>query len=215
VIRIALADDQALVREGLRALLQHQGDLQVVGEGSDVDGAPRLAREVHPDVIVMEVPAPPQAGVTTTERIRSECPDVGVLVLTAHEERGFLRRLLEAGVSGFLAKHAAVTELLSAIRAVAAGHHYVDPTLAGELLLGSHRHRANGDLIPPDPLSDREREVLVRVAQGYTNKEIGVQLRVSVRTVETYKARGMRKLGLRTRAELVRYALIDGWLADR
>ncbi len=110
----------------------------------------------------MEVPAPPQAGVTTTERIRSECPDVFVLVLTAHEERGFLRRLLEAGVSGFLAKHAAVTELLSAIRAVAAGHHYVDPTLAGELLMGSHPHRVNGDLIPPDPLSDREREVLVR-----------------------------------------------------
>ena len=190
-LRIVLADDHEVVRSGLRALVDGTTGMGVVGEASDGAEAVRRARELHPDVLVMDVSMPVLDGAEATERIRRECPGVRVLALTMHEDRGHLTRLLRAGASGYLAKRAAADELVRAIQVVAGGGTYVDP------------------------LSDREEEVLREIAWGRSNKEIGERLGISTKTVETYKARIADKLGLRSRTDIVRFAVQQGWLSDR
>ena len=210
-IRILLADDHAVLRAGLRALLSAQGDLEVVGEASDGAEAIHLTQSVRPDVVVMDIGMPGVSGIDATARIKRDLPGVKVLILSMHDDRGYLRQVLRAGAAGYVLKKAADTELLSAIRAAARGEVFLDPALAKALV-----EEVIESAPPPEetPLSDREREVLQLLAHGHTNQQVADRLCIGVKSVETYKARLMEKLGLKGRAELVRYALQHGLLKD-
>jgi two-component system, NarL family, response regulator NreC len=187
--------------------------MRVVGEAATGTEAIQRARELKPDVVVMDLSMPVLDGAAATERIRSECPDVKVIALTAHDDRAHLTRLMQAGAAGYVLKRCAADELVRAIRTVAGGARYVDPTLAGSLLRSSRPSHAD-PAAAANPLSDREEEVLRRIAWGESNKEIAGQLGISTKTVETYKARITDKLGLRSRTEMVRYAVRRGWLSE-
>ncbi|MBN9523211.1 response regulator transcription factor [bacterium] len=207
--RVLLADDHAVVREGLKALIGGHPGFEVVGEAADGPAAVALAAELDPDVVVVDVSMPGLNGAEVTARLRQAKPDRKVIALTVHEERGYLRALLEAGAAGYVLKRAAADELVQAIRAVAAGGTYIDPALAATVV-DPYVGRVGAAAAE---LSDREAEVVKMIAQGYSNKEIAAKLALSVKTVETYKARSLEKLGVRTRVGLVRYAAERGWLA--
>jgi DNA-binding NarL/FixJ family response regulator len=215
-IRVVIADDHAIVREGLRSLVEAQPGLEVVGEAGDGQQAWQCACDLTPDVLVLDLSMPGVGGAEAAERISRECPSVRVLALTMHEERGYVSRLLRAGAAGYLLKRTASSELVRAIRTVAAGGTYVDPSLAGALLTDApHRGSRGGDGASRlGELTARETEVLRLVARGHSNKEIAAALEISVKTVETHKANAMTKLGLRTRAAVVRFAMDEGWLSD-
>src|SRR5690348_3660699 len=213
-LRIVLADDHAVVREGLRAVVSAQPDMCVVGEAADGEAAWRAARDLEPDVLVMDLSMPVLGGAEATARIRQDCPAAKVLALTVHEERLYLTQLLRAGASGYVLKRAVSSELVQAVRTVAAGGTYIDPSVAAAVVKGYLDAEAAADQPARDALSERERQVLVRIARGFSNKEIAGELSLSVKTVETYKARVAEKLGLRTRVEIVRYAARHGWLGD-
>jgi two-component system, NarL family, response regulator NreC len=211
-IRILLADDHAVLRAGLRALLAAQDGLEVVGEASDGGEAVRLTQALRPDVVVMDIGMPGVNGIDATARIKRDLPTTKVLVLSMHDDQGYLRQVLRAGASGYVLKKAADTELLAAIQAAARGDVYLDPGLAKALV---------DEVMAPEPargeapaLSGREQDVLRLVARGHTNQQVAHRLCVSVKSVETYKARLMEKLGLKGRAELVRYALQHDLLKD-
>src|SRR4051812_24068399 len=210
-LRIVLADDHVVVREGLKALVNAQLGMTVVGEAADGLTACHEVKRLQPDVVVMDVSMPGLTGSQATERLRLECPPVRVLALTVHEDKGYIRQLLAAGAAGYVLKRAAPEELIHAIRVVAGGGVYLDPTMAGKVVGGFVRR-------PPDgaggELSDREAEVARLTAAGHSNKEIAGRLDLSVKTVETYRARALEKLGLQGRADLVRYAVQQGWLRD-
>ena len=211
-IRVIVADDHPLVLAGLRALLNGDPLMQVIGEAVDGQVALRLAIELKPDVMVLDLSMPGMNGVRVAQALRVQLPSCQILVVSVHEDRAYLRRLLEIGVSGYVLKRSAPQELIGAIRAVATGGKYLDPAIAG-VIIG--RGAPSGTLRSIDcstELSVRETEVLQLAAAGYTNKEVSLQLRLGVKTIETYKARAMDKLGLDTRAELVRYAMVKGWL---
>ncbi|MGH7264634.1 MAG: response regulator transcription factor [Candidatus Rokuibacteriota bacterium] len=210
-IRILVADDHAVLRAGLRMLIGAQADMEVVGEAADGDAAVAAAVDAQPDVALIDITMPGGGGVRAIERIRDACPGTRVLVLTMHDLPAYLRLALAAGAAGYVVKRAADADLLSAIRAVHQGRTVVDPTLAARLIRIRLRGRAPG-AAPASPLSPRERDVLELVAQGYTNQQIAGRFGVSVKTVETHRARLTEKLGLRSRAELVRYALDSGLL---
>lgn len=211
-IRILLADDHAVLRAGLRALLAAQDDLEVVGEASDGAEAIRLCQALRPDVVVMDIGMPGVSGIDATARIKRDLPGTKVLILSMHDDRGYLRQVLRVGASGYVLKKAADTELLAAIRAAARGEVFLDPTLAKALVDEVMEPKAAGGEAPA--LSDREREVLRLLAHGHTNQQVADRLCISVKSVETYKARLMEKLGLKGRAELVRHALQHGLLKD-
>jgi two-component system response regulator NreC len=212
-IRVLLADDHAVLRSGLRMLIGGQADMAVVGEAGDGEEAVRVAAATHPDVALVDLTMPGSGGLQAIERIRRACPGTRVLALTMHETPAYVRAVLAAGGGGYVVKRAADTELLRAIRAVHQGRTVVDRDLAdrvaataGGRLDGARAARA----AQRPPLSQREQEVLAGVAQGYTNQQVADQLGISVKTVETYRARLTEKLGLRTRAELVRFAVDAG-----
>jgi two-component system response regulator NreC len=216
-IRVLLADDHAVLRAGLRMLINAQPDMEVAGEASSGEEALRLARELTPDLVLMDISMPGAGGIEATAQIRRDCPKVRVLALTMHDDPAYLRSVLAAGGSGYILKRAADTELLSAIRITHRGETYLAPSLAGAVVqevLGRRAKKGEGDL-PGDSLSEREREVLRLVAQGHTNQQVADRLALSVKTVETYRARLMEKLGLKSRADLVRYALSTGLLTSR
>lgn len=211
VIRIVIADDHAIVRDGLRSLIEAQPGLQVIGEAADGEEAWRRAYNLQPDVILLDLSMPRVSGTDIAERIVRDCPRVRVLALTAHEERGYVTRLLRAGAAGYLVKRTAAGELVRAIRVIAAGGSYVDPTLAGALFTEPARGAAEARV---GALTRRESEVLQLVVRGHLNKEIAAALAIGVKTVETHKANAMAKLGLTSRAALVRFALDQGWFAE-
>ena len=211
-LRVLLADDHPVVREGLKQLVNAQPDMHVVGEASDGEAACRAARELMPDVLVMDLSMPVLGGAEATARVRRDAPDVKVLALTVHEERLYLTQLLRAGASGYVLKRAAPAELVRAVRTVAGGGTYIDPSLAGAVVEGYLEAETAAARPAHGALSEREREVLVRIARGFSNKEIAAELGLSVKMVETYKARVAAKLGLRTRVDIVRYAAHRGWL---
>jgi DNA-binding NarL/FixJ family response regulator len=213
-LRVFLADDHAVVREGLKALVNAQPGMEVSGEAADGRSACRLIQELQPDLVVMDVSMPEMNGAQATAQLRNECPHVKVLALTVHEDKGYLRQLLEAGASGYVLKRAAAQELIHAIRTVAAGGIYLDPAVAGKVVGNFVRHPPGKGLPPGAELSERETEVLRLIAAGHSNKEIAGRLALSVKTVETYKARSMEKVGLHSRADVVRYALQLGWLQN-
>ena len=214
VLRVVLADDHAVVREGLKALVNAQPDMRVVGEAADGEAAWRAAKELLPDVLVIDLSMPVMGGAEATARVRRDCPSVKVLALSVHEEQLYLTQLLRAGASGYVLKRAAPMELVRAVRSVASGETYVDASLTKTLVAGYLDGERAAELPEHDALSDREREVLLRIARGFSNKEIAAELALSVKTVETYKARVAEKLGLRTRVDIVRYAAQRGWLGD-
>jgi DNA-binding NarL/FixJ family response regulator len=213
-LRVFLADDHTVVREGLKALINAQPDMHVVGEADNGRDAWRLAKELGPDVVVMDVSMPEMSGAQATELLRRDCPRVKVLALTVYEDRAYLRQMLEAGASGYVLKRAAMEELAHAVRTVAAGGSYLDPTLAGKVISGYLNQAPAGGKAAGTDLSERESQVLRLIAWGYSNKEIGWKLNINVKTVDTYKLRLMEKLDLRSRTDIVRYALRQGWLQD-
>jgi len=165
-------------------------------------------------VAVVDISMPGQGGAETAEQLKQALPAVKVLVLTVHEDKGYLRLLLEAGASGYALKRAAAAELIHAIRVVSGGGIYLDPTLAAKVVGRLIRRPSARQSIQSEELSDRENEVVLGLARGYSAKEIASQLELSVKTIETYKARSLEKLGLSSRADLVRYAIQRGWLQD-
>lgn len=212
--RIVLADDHPIVLNGLRNLIQAEADLDLVGEASTGLEALKVIREKRPDVAVVDISMPELNGIILSRRVAEQVPSVRLLVLTLHEDRAYLKQALDAGVRGYVLKRAAAENLVQAIRAVVVGGIYVDPAMASNIFKGTPRRSGRPiDCGTPD-LTAREAEVLKLVALGYTNKEIARRLDVSVKSAETYKARGVEKLGLKTRAELVRFASAQGWLAD-
>jgi DNA-binding NarL/FixJ family response regulator len=213
-IRVLLADDHAVLRGGLRALISGQADMEVVGEAATGEEACRQALALNPDLVLMDLTMPGAGGTEAIGRIARECPGSRVLVLTMHDDVAYLRSALAAGAAGYVVKRSADTELLAAIRATHRGGTYLEPSLAGcvveEVLGRKGRHAKDATT---SPLSEREREVLRLVAEGNTNQQIADRLSLSVKTVEVYRARVMTKLGLKTRVDLVRYALSIGLLA--
>lgn len=213
-LRVFLADDHAVLREGLKMLVNSQADMECVGEAADGRAAVQFVKEFAPDVAVLDVSMPELNGLQAAKRIKQCCPDAKILTLTRHTDDGYLQQLLKAGVSGYVLKQSASTVLLTAIRAVASGQRFLDPAIT-EKVIGSYVAKsAKKGVPPPSELSDREEEVLRMIAWGYSNKEIASRLELSVKTVEVHKANAMRKLGMRSRIDIVRYALLQGWLQD-
>jgi DNA-binding NarL/FixJ family response regulator len=212
--RIVLADDHPIVLSGLRNLLSQERDLKLVGEATSGAEALKIIRECKPDLVVLDISMAEPNGIAVSRRIGQELPSVKVLILTFHEDRAYLQQAIDAGVGGYLLKRSAAENLVPAIRAVITGGLYVDPAIANRLFESAPKQGGglrDGRL--PE-LTEREESVLKLVAQGYTNKEVAARLGVGVKSVETYKSRGVEKLGLKTRAELVRYAAVQGWLSD-
>ena len=213
-LRVFLADDHPVVRAGLKALIDSERDMEVVGEAKNGREAfDRIALK-PPDVVVLDISMPEMTGAQLTEKLRQKHPGLRVLALTVHEESSYLRQILQAGAAGYVLKRAAGDELIRAIRAVAAGETYIDSRVAGNLVNTFVDPKA-AVTAPGADLSERETEVIRLIAQGFTNKEVGAQLEVSSKTVETYKTRSMKKLGLRGRVELVQAAVERGWLRGR
>lgn len=209
-VRVALCDDHAVVRSGLRAILEAEADLEVVGESGTAAEAVALAREAQPDVFVMDIGLPDRSGIAATAEVCQASPATRVLVLTVHDDVTYLRRAFDAGAVGYLVKEAADVELVQAVRQVAAGKQYVHPSLGAALL--AREVAAARPAGPGGELSEREVEVLRLIAGGLTNAEIAARLYVSVRTVETHRAHIHQKLDVRTRAGLVRVAREAGVL---
>ena len=211
-IRVLLAEDHLTVRQGVRLLLDAQPDVEVVGEAGDGRTALRLARELAPDVVLMDVSMPEMNGLRATEEMRGACPGVRVVALTRHTERGYMQQFLQAGAAGYVLKQSDPAVLLQAVRAVAAGGEYLDPAITSQALSGYFGRRTGS--VGEVHLSDRESEVLRLIALGYSNKEIAARLSLSVKTVEAHKANAMRKLDMTSRIDIVRYAMLQGWLQD-
>jgi DNA-binding NarL/FixJ family response regulator len=213
-LRVLLADDHVTVRHGLKLLIDGQPDMKVVAEASDGAAAVQQALEMKPDVVVMDISMPGMNGLVATRTLKKAQPDAAIVTLTRHGDDAYLQELLRAGVSAYVLKQSAPTELLQAIRAAAAGGQYLDPTLTPRVtagFLGSDRKRATRSGVS---ITERESAVLRDIAAGYSNKEIAARLALSVKTVEAHKANAMRKLGLTGRIDIVKYAVLQGWLEN-
>jgi two-component system, NarL family, response regulator NreC len=211
VIRVVLIDDHAVVRSGLRLLLDAQPDIEVVGEGGNAQDAIFRARALRPDVILLDVVLPGESGIEALPKLRKESPETKVLVLSMQDDPTYVREAFAAGASGYVLKEAADEEVVAAVREIAGGGSYVHPALGARMVAAEAAERAAAQA---DPLSEREREVLRLLALGHTNQEIAGKLYISVRTAESHRAHIMQKLRLTTRAELVRYALSNGLLTE-
>jgi len=211
VIKIVLVDDHAVVRAGLHLLLDAQEDMEVIGEAGNSKDAIFRARALKPDVILLDVVMPGESGIEVLPTLLKESPATKVLVLSMQDDPSYVREAFAAGASGYVLKEAADEEVVSAVREIAGGGHYVHPTLGARMVAAEAQERAAAEA---DPLSEREREVLRLLALGHTNQEIAQELYISVRTAESHRAHIMQKLRLATRAELVRYALAHGLLTE-
>ena len=209
MIRAVVVDDHAVVRSGIRLLLEREDDLEVVGEAGNGKDAIFAVRALKPDVILLDVVMPGESGIDVLPSLLKESPQTKVLVLSMQDDPHYVREAFAAGASGYVLKEAADEEVVAAVREIANGGRYVNPALGARMVTAEAEARAAAEA---DPLSEREREVLRLLALGHTNQEIAKQLFISVRTAETHRAHIMRKLGLETRAELVRYALEHGQL---
>ncbi len=211
MIRVLVVDDHAVVRSGLKLLLAAEDDLEVVGEAGTAREAVFEVRAQKPDVVLLDVVMPGESGIEAVPKLLHESPETKVLVLSMQDDPNYVREAFAAGASGYVLKEAADAEVVGAIRQVAGGGSYVHPVLGARMVAADAEARAAA---AADPLSTREREVLKLLALGHTNQEIAKQLYISVRTAETHRAHIMRKLGLETRAALVRYAIQHGLLGD-
>jgi two-component system response regulator NreC len=211
VIRAVVVDDHAVVRSGIRLLLDREDDIEVVDEAGSAKDAVFAVRALKPEVVLLDVVMPGESGIEVLPKLLHESPETRVLVLSMQDDPSYVREAFAAGASGYVLKEAADEEVVAAVREIAKGERYVHPALGARLVAAEAEERAAAEA---DPLSDREREVLRLLALGHTNQEISKQLYISVRTAETHRAHIMQKLGLSSRAELVRYALSRGLLSD-
>ena len=210
-IRLLLADDHAVVRSGLRMLLEAQPDMTIIGEAETGQEAIRRVAELSPDVVLMDIEMPGMNGIEATRRIKANAPASAVLALTMYEDDQYFFEMLRAGASGYVPKRAAPDELVSAIRAVSRGEVYLYPSLAGRLVQDYLRRGPAGEGEPPsDELTPREHEVLTLIAEGFSNNEIADRLVISAKTVDRHRENIMRKLNLHNRVDLVKYALRKG-----
>jgi len=210
-VRILIVEDHATVREGLKLIISAQSDMDVVGDTGDGRSAVSLAQQLQPDIVLMDISLPGLNGLKATALLKECCPEVQVLALTRHQEDGYLQQMLRAGASGYILKQSPPAELLHAIRAIANGGKYLDSAVAGKMM-GSFVGRSAGSTETTVALTDRETEVLRLISWGHSNKEIASRLDLSVKTVETHKANAMKKLGMSSRIDIVRYAVLQGWL---
>ncbi|HMD35370.1 MAG TPA: response regulator transcription factor [Vicinamibacterales bacterium] len=212
--RILVADDHAIVRQGLKLLIDSQPDMEVVAEAADGAAALDQAVATNPDIAILDISMPRTNGLQATKTMKQRQPGIRVIALTRHEDERYVEELLRAGASGYVLKQSAPADFLKAVRAVAAGGIYLDPSMTSRVadgLLGAHNQPV---IDGAAKLTDRETEVLRLVAIGHSNVEIGAQLDISVKTVEVHKANAMRKLGLSGRVDVIRYGVLQGWLYD-
>lgn len=210
-VRVLIAEDHAVVREGIHMILDAQPDFEVVGEARDGDEAMRLARQLLPDVVVMDISMPRLNGVEATQEIKRAHPEMQVLILTMHEEESYVFQLLRLGAAGYVLKRAAATDLVEAVRAASRGEAFLYPAVARSVVQDYlDRMRSGEGGARYDGLTDREREILVLIAEGLTNAQIADRLYISVKTVQTHRAHIMEKLDLHDRSLLVRYAVRKG-----
>lgn len=213
-LSIVIAEDHQTVREGIKLLVDAQPDMHVIGEAGNGEDAIELATKLTPDLLLMDISMPVLNGLKATKRVRSLFPNMKILTLTRHTDDGYLRQLIAAGSNGYVLKQSAPSELINAIRTVCSGRSFLDPSLT-EKVMGGYiaksdplRGEGRGDL------SSREEEILRLIAFGYSNKEIAGRLDLSVKTVEAHKANAMRKLGIASRIDIVKYAILRNWLQD-
>jgi two-component system, NarL family, response regulator NreC len=211
-VRVLVAEDHGTMREGLKLLINQEPDMEVVGEAADGREALRLSRELLPDVAVMDISMPGMDGLQATHALREACPRVKVLALTRHADQGFMAEMLRAGACGYVLKQSLSAELIRAVRAVASGRHYLDPSVTAKVVDAYAGKRPGSE--PKESVTEREEEALRLIALGYSNKEIAARMSVSVKTVEAHKANGMRKLGLGSRSDIVSYAIFRGWMQN-
>ena len=208
---VFLADDHAIVREGLKTLIDSQADMRCIGEAGDGRTAVSRIRSLSPDVVVLDVSMPELNGLRATEQIVECCPGAKVLSFTRHSEDSYVQQLLKVGAAGYVLKQSSSATLLTAIRTVAAGETYLDPAVTAKVVRGYVGRSAKGGGQPSQP-TERENEVLRLIAVGYSNKEIAAQMNLSVKTVEIHKANAMRKLNMLGRIDIVKFAVLQGWL---
>jgi DNA-binding NarL/FixJ family response regulator len=211
-VRVLLAEDHEAVRQGLRALLELQPDIELVGEAANGRVALERAAALEPDVVVLDVSMPEMNGLAATKAIKARTPDVAVVALTRHSEEAYVKELLAAGASGYVLKQSPFDELVRAIRAAATGQRYLDSSLVARTAAAYITRHTQEPSRPP--ISEREASVLRLMAIGHSNKEIATALDIAVKTVEVHKANAMRKLNLSGRIDVVRYAVLNGWLQD-
>ncbi|HQZ94904.1 MAG TPA: response regulator transcription factor [Pyrinomonadaceae bacterium] len=213
-LRVLIAEDHQTVREGVKLLIDSQPDMEVVGEAGDGEVAIQEATRLMPDILLMDISMPNLNGLKATKRLRSVRPNIKILILTRHTDDGYLQQLIGAGASGYVLKQSAPTELINAIRTIAAGNAYLDPSLTRKVMGGYVNRASSMRGETKGELSDRETEVLRLISFGYSNKEIGAKLALSVKTIEAHKANAMRKLGISSRIDIVKYAILQDWLKD-
>jgi DNA-binding NarL/FixJ family response regulator len=214
-LRILLAEDHETIRDGVKLLVNSQSDMEVVGEADNGRAALHLAEQFLPDVVVMDISMPELNGLQATKKLKEKCPQVKVLILTRHAAPVYLQELLQAGASGYVLKQSKSEELIRAILAVAAGRAYLDPAITERAVT---QLRESGHVTrrvsPQANLTTRETEVLRLIALGYVNKEVAARLNLSIKTVEAHKSNAMNKMGMKSRVDIVRYAMLQDWLKD-
>jgi two-component system response regulator NreC len=207
--RVVIADDHAIVRGGLRALIHDEIDLDLVGEAAGGYEAIDLVQKNHPDVLVLDISMPDMDGLSVIRKLKPDFPELHILILTLHEDEALVKEAIKAGASGYILKRAAETELISAIQVILRGDMYIDPSML-RALFRETRTDVTQQNLPTETLTPRETEILKLIAEGYTNRQIGEQLTISIRTVEGHRGNITDKLGLHSRLELVRYARQHG-----
>jgi DNA-binding NarL/FixJ family response regulator len=213
-LRIILAEDHETVREGIKLLVNSQPDMEVIGEASNGSAAIKAVQNLKPDIIVMDISMPETNGLKATKRIKQDSPQIKILALTRHTDDGYIQQLIRAGANGYVLKQSAPTELINAIRAICTGKSYLDPSLTERVMGGYIRQSTALSNARKVAMTDRESEVIRLIAWGYSNKEIGERMQISFKTVEAHKANAMKKLGISSRIDIVRYAILQGWMED-
>lgn len=214
-LRILIAEDHISVREGFRYIIESQDDMEVIGEADDGRAAIEMARELKPHIVLMDISMPKLNGMKAAATLKRVAPDIKILTLTRHTDTAFLQELLKAGVSGYVLKQSSSDEIIRALRAIARGGNYLDPAITGKVFndYTEKQSRPRGDTTGV-PLTDRESEVLRHIALGYSNAEIADKIDISVKTVESHKTNALKKLDMRTRKDIIRYAILQGWMQD-
>jgi DNA-binding NarL/FixJ family response regulator len=213
-IKVIIAEDHEMVREGLKMIVNSQDDMEVVGEAGNGREAIELAKALHPDVVLMDISMPELNGLKAAATLKRIMSDTKILTLTRHSDEAYMQELFQAGVSGYLLKQSAASELTRAIHTVMRGENFLDPAVAGKVFSGyADRPKLRGERDNAS-LTNREEEVLCDIALGYSNREIADKLGVSVKTVEAHKSNAMQKLSISTRREIIRYAILKGWMQE-